>query len=839
MRFRLFLIFLCLPFTAGRELAAQSVHDSLQKIADKIYRLTDLKMSEDGKWITIRKSYDPDSDTVVIFSSLHPGQPAGYRIKVKNIVFLSNDNLLIQGPQQAELFNPETQTSTYFKGVKQIRALKSNRQFLLHYDEKEKSRLELRDSSGELLNATYNVSRFYTTGNDSIYVITEEDSRKFRIVLLKDKMTERIYAASQKISYLEPDAAGPGIMIFEQNQDGDTQKVLYLDLTTKNIFPLKESLSVPIQSAFSEVIREGSTYFLKLLVHGEKTDTSLVDIWYGNDNNLKDKFYPTARRLSYVWEPKRETAQLIGNDQMTSGITLGNDRFFLSFNELLFNDYKRYVPYLKLCLYDHQSGVYSVIDTILPELYASKKGECIIYKKSDSWCFHNFATGVEKIITDTMLRKPYFSPDGKSVMFDGEGGLWRYFPEKDDLDRLNNFTGYVTTILNGTSEALNCFSFYTNTVDEQQPLIIRLYDSQENRSAYLLLESGGYDTIIPLTCNRIQSLIYNKTYSRFCFVEEDYNLPPRLVYKESGKEEKVIFQSNKADTAILSLKKEIFSFTNDDGTPLKSILYYPLKYNPTQKYPVVVHIYQVQSNKVSNEYPVASYGKANCDGFNLRLLLERGYFVYFPDIVYGKRGTGLSALDCINHALDAIENNTSIDKSRIGLIGHSHGGYETNFIATHSNRFAAYVSGAGNSDIVRSYFSFNYNFRSPFYWQYENGQYEMNKSFSEAKDLYFQNNPIHYVDQVNAPILLWAGMKDQNIHWEQTMEFYIGLKRYDKKVITLFYPNEGHALFNPEACRDLVIRLMDWFDYFLKEERDKDWINKEIKEDANRHPPVL
>src|SRR5690606_32843222 len=108
--------------------------------------------------------------------------------------------------------------------------------------------------------------------------------------------------------------------------------------------------------------------------------------------------------------------------------------------------------------------------------------------------------------------------------------------------------------------------------------------------------------------------------------------------------------------------------------------------------------------------------------------LEKGYFVYLPDIVYGKKGTGLSALDCVHHALDALKEKTSIDNNKIGLIGHSHGGYETNFIATHSNRFATYISGAGTSDIVRSYFSYNYNFSNPFYFQYENGQYEMDNS---------------------------------------------------------------------------------------------------------------
>ncbi|MPM86248.1 Dipeptidyl-peptidase 5 [bioreactor metagenome] len=240
---------------------------------------------------------------------------------------------------------------------------------------------------------------------------------------------------------------------------------------------------------------------------------------------------------------------------------------------------------------------------------------------------------------------------------------------------------------------------------------------------------------------------------------------------------------------------------------------------------MVLNIYKIQSRK-PNKYPIAAFSTSNSDGFNLRLLLEKGYFVYFPDIVYGEKGPGLSALDCVHHALDALEDNPCIDKNRIGLFGFSHGGYETNFIATHSDRFAAYIAGAGNSDIVRSYFSYNNNFWRPFYFQFETGQYEMKKSFSEDKQFYFQNSPIHYVDRVNAPILLWTGKEDQNIYWEQTMEFYIGLKRNRKKVIALFYPGEGHAFFSQEACHDISLRILDWFDYYLKGKKGVEWIKQ-------------
>jgi len=785
-------------------------------------------MNEDGRWISIRKSYDMNSDTVLIFCSLNPGEPVAIRTKIGDIFFPDKDYVLLQGRDQAELLNLKEKTSIHFKGVKEIQEIKSKKQFALHYAEEEKSRLELRNVNEELLNAVDNVSRFYTIKSGQIYAIAETEQES-EILLLKDKIKEKVYGTTQKISYLEADSGEQGIMIYEQNTESNSQEVKYLDLATKTCFPLKEILPISIQNGFRETIRAGSVYFLRLWVYKNKEDTSLVDIWYGNDHQLEEKFHPPTRCLYYVWEPKRKVVQQIGNDQMTTSINLGNDHHFISFDHYLLNDYKWSVPYLKIYLYNRDKDIYSYIDTIRPKLYTSQNGDYILYEKKKDWCLYHSSTAAEKAICGDNIKTPYFTSDEKSILLEVKNGLWQYDLEENEMTELPEFKGYQTTIVNTNSQIIGNFSFYRNTIDLEKSLIIKLYDPVENKSSYILWHKGTCETIIPPTTKRIECLNYNNSFTCFSWVEENYNLPPRLVYKEMGKKEKVIYQSNKADRTILSLKQEIISYTNDEGIALKGVLYYPLHFNPSQKYPMVVHIYQVQSKQISNEYPVVAYSKENNDGFNLRLFLQKDYFVYFPDIVYGDKGTGLSALDCVNHALDAIENNPSVDKSKIGLIGHSHGGYETNIIATHSNRFATYVSGSANSDIVRSYFSFNYNFLSPFYWQYENGQYEMNKSFYEDKDLYFHNNPIHYVDRVNAPILLWTGKKDRNIYWEQTMEFYIGLKRNNKNVVALFYPKEAHIMYATDACRDLVSRILAWFDYFLKGDENAEWINKEIK----------
>ena len=80
--------------------------------------------------------------------------------------------------------------------------------------------------------------------------------------------------------------------------------------------------------------------------------------------------------------------------------------------------------------------------------------------------------------------------------------------------------------------------------------------------------------------------------------------------------------------------------------------------------------------------------------------------------------------------------------------------------------------------------------------------------------------------KVNVPILLWAGMKDQNIYWEQTMEFYLGLQRNKKNVVALFYPYQAHGFQALGAKIDIYTKISDWFDHYLKDEKPADWIAK-------------
>lgn len=821
-------IFLYLLLFAGKGVYAQKKYEELQNLVERNYVIATPYMSENGKWSVFRKSYEKSSDTIIVLNNSKAEEPVAVRDKVQSFFFVDHNSLLIRLKGRVELLNLKKQKSTFYEKIVTSQSVKNKSQFLLH---NEKNELQLYNQEGELLSFTENTNKFYVTESGTVYAVANI-GQKFEIIRFNDKEKRKVYETKQEIEYIEIDSDEKGIMIYERNNQTSFQEISYLDLTDEsNMYSLKDILPINFKNGFREIITNGKTYFMKLWVDYPKEKDSIVDIWYGSDYQLEEKFMPATKGLYYIWEPKKAKIKKLGKQSSERIINIGSERYFLSFDPYLLNDYKTFRTTQKIYLFDIQKKQYTEIDTISSNLYKSADGNNILYSDKEVWYLYHIPTNSKRKIENKDLRNPYFSIDGESILFDGENGLWTYDLKAGKLIESDNFKNYKTEVLNGITKIIGNSNLYEKTIDIRDSVILKVYDKEIEESSCVLFDGKKIKTIIPFTSNRIRYLNYNKLKNNFSYTEENYNLPPRFVCKELKKEKKVLYQSNKSDQKILSLNQEIISYRNSEEVPLKGVLYYPLNYNSSEKYPMIVHIYEIQ-HKEANRYPLAYYGQPDSDGFNLRLLLERGYFVYLPDIVYGKEGTGLSALDCVNNALDALENHSLIDIEKIGLIGHSHGGYQTNFIATHSDRFSTYVSGLGNSDIVRSYFSFNYNFLKPFYFQYENGQYRMNKSFSEDKGLYFRNNPIHYVENVSAPILLWTGMKDQNIDWNQTMEFYVGLKRNNKEVIALFYPDEGHGILNRAASEDLVFRIINWFDYFLKDKKNIDWIDKEIKKEA-------
>jgi len=268
----------------------------------------------------------------------------------------------------------------------------------------------------------------------------------------------------------------------------------------------------------------------------------------------------------------------------------------------------------------------------------------------------------------------------------------------------------------------------------------------------------------------------------------------------------------------------LHTWNSSDGRRHEGILYTPENFDSTKGYPVILHYYEMYSDQL-NRYQMPKIMEGNMD---ISWFVSNGYLVFTPDIHYKMGSPGESALNYVRSAADYLSTLPYIDICRMGLQGHSFGGYETNFIVSRDSRFAAAVASSGLSDLI-SYYGFVMQEQSGVSAQFmhESAQLRMAGTLWDKQELYMKNSPVLYANNVNTPLLMVNNKLDQGVPFSQGVEFFTALRRLRKPVWMLQYDGEGHTLFG-KAALDYTTRMIQFFDHYLKGEPAPVWMTKGI-----------
>jgi dipeptidyl aminopeptidase/acylaminoacyl peptidase len=131
---------------------------------------------------------------------------------------------------------------------------------------------------------------------------------------------------------------------------------------------------------------------------------------------------------------------------------------------------------------------------------------------------------------------------------------------------------------------------------------------------------------------------------------------------------------------------------------LQGILHYPANYDPARRYPMVVYLYEKLSDNLHR-----FQSPSERDDYNGASLTRNGSFFFQPDIVLRPREPGVSMLECVAAAVKTITDMGVVHPARVGVMGHSWGGFDATYLATHSTIVPAAVAGAGISNLVSYY----------------------------------------------------------------------------------------------------------------------------------------
>ncbi len=273
------------------------------------------------------------------------------------------------------------------------------------------------------------------------------------------------------------------------------------------------------------------------------------------------------------------------------------------------------------------------------------------------------------------------------------------------------------------------------------------------------------------------------------------------------------------------LTAELVNWTLPDGQPSQGILYKPENFDPTRKYPVIFNYYEKQSDGLFDYLEPGLSGSANID---ISWYVSRGYLVFLPDIHYKIGHTGESIVNSVVSAAEYLSKMPWVDSKRMGINGHSWGGYETNYLVTHTDIFAAAAEGAGASDMISNYGSIAGTYQGLNQSNMEAGQHRIGATLWQRPDLYIENSAILKADQVTTPFLMMHNKADEVVPWPQAIELYLDLRRLGKKVWLLQYDNEGHNIHDPKNQIDYTIRLTQFFDHYLKDAPPPRWMTEGI-----------
>ena len=269
---------------------------------------------------------------------------------------------------------------------------------------------------------------------------------------------------------------------------------------------------------------------------------------------------------------------------------------------------------------------------------------------------------------------------------------------------------------------------------------------------------------------------------------------------------------------------ELVHWTSLDGIPLTGMLFKPDGFDASQKYPMMVYFYEKMSNGLHQYRPPTTARSS----ISFSFYVSRGYVVFVPDIPYKVGYPGESALNAVVPGVTMLINQGFVDPDRVGVQGHSWGGYQIAYMITESDLFAAAEAGAPVVNMTSAYGGIRWASGMSRMFQYERTQSRIGGSLWEAPLRYLDNSPLFQADKIKTPVLMLHNDDDGAVPWYQGIEFFVALRRLQKPVWMLNYNGEGHGLSKYPNRRDFAIRMQQFFDHYLMDAPAPVWMTEGV-----------
>jgi dipeptidyl aminopeptidase/acylaminoacyl peptidase len=420
---------------------------------------------------------------------------------------------------------------------------------------------------------------------------------------------------------------------------------------------------------------------------------------------------------------------------------------------------------------------------------------------------HGDTRPIYKPPVQQQLAAPRWSADGKSIVFIG-GLMSDEGSTGGDIFQISASGGAVRDLTPSLSASASSITW-----PRESPRLF-FTEHEDGGSAVSRLDPAtgrierlwhGDETITPQ--NEDTGLSLSRDGNLSALIRSSFQAPPEVWAGAIGSW-KPVTHANRGRKAPWGEAKNLH--WTDDGFHIQGWLLYPTPFDPNRKYPMVVSVHGGPASSLKPSWPRP--------GFNPLLLSQQGYFVLMPNprgsFGQGEAFTRANVKDFgdgdlrdILAGVDEAVRAAPVDPHRIGITGWSYGGYMTMWTVTQTNRFRAAVAGAGIAN-WQSYYGENAidQWMIPYF----------GASVYADPAAYTKSSPIDFIRNAKTPTLVLVGDSDGECPPVQSYEFWHALKTLDVKTQLVVYANEGHRFRKPEDQRDVLLRMIRWFNDNLR-----------------------
>jgi dipeptidyl aminopeptidase/acylaminoacyl peptidase len=434
---------------------------------------------------------------------------------------------------------------------------------------------------------------------------------------------------------------------------------------------------------------------------------------------------------------------------------------------------------------------------------------------------HDQKAGELRCLTDSTRScyAPSWSPDGKTIAFLAA-------PKLASANHVELFT--IDADRGGkphnlTNEFEGSCADSTNDDMSNDHIIPSPPWSPDGKTLYVLATHRGATRVFAISSDgagkQPQTLTPGNVYVRDFSIDHSRNTMALLVEdpahvaelfvcpaSSSGELLRVTgFNDALIDDVALSTPEHM-PYTGVDGWLIDGWILKPHDFDPAKKYPVIVEIH----GGPNSQYGYGFFHEMQvlaANGYVVLYTNPRGSTGYGRDFALAVRGAwGVKDSLDILAGLDALLAKGYIDKQRQGVIGGSYGGFMTNWLIGHTDRFKAAVT--DRSVVNRASFFGS----SDIGWEFADD--DMETTPWDDPELYMRMSPITYVKQMHTPLLIIHSEQDLRCGIEQAEELFAALKYLGREVLFVRFEGQSHGLSrggHPKLRLERLRHIKGWF----------------------------